>query len=176
MAKANIAYVVSLLISCPLVMIMNGHVLTRNESGDETHPEFRSLSLPAQISRFKMHGCVLTGMSQARRSIPSSAACLCAGSALTCWGRRPGTCRGTGKMKAGMTSTAASVLDQLLGGPAPSCTAPRMAARRASALGQPSHLVLLFTCSVRSRKEKDTGKLPASSLISSQAHAEAMCV
>jgi len=43
-------------------------------------------------------------------------------------------------MKEAMTSTAASVLVQLLGAPAPSCTAPRMAAGRAFALGEPSHL------------------------------------
>ena len=91
------------------------------------------------------HGCVLTGMSQARRSILNSAACQSAGSALTCWGRQPGTCRGTGKMREATTSTAASVLVQLLGAPAPCCTAPKMVARRASALGDPSHLCIVVT-------------------------------
>jgi len=116
----------------------------RNEPGKKKQPEFRSqfISCPGFT---KKHGCVLTGMSQARRSILNSAACQSAGSALTCWGRQPGTCRGTGKMREATTSTAASVLVQLLGAPAPCCTAPKMVARRASALGDPSHLCIVVT-------------------------------
>ena len=126
----------------------------RNKSGKKLHPEFNSLSIACPNLRFQTHGCVLTGTSQARRSIPSSAGCQCAGSALTCWGRRLGTCRGTGKMKEAMTSTAASVLVWLLGVPAPCCTVPRMAARRASALGEPSHHYCCVLCLSGREKER----------------------
>ena len=134
----------------------------------------KSLFIACPIFKFQMHGCVLTGMRQARRSILSSAACQCAGSALTCWGRRPGTSRGTGKMKQAMTSTAAFVLVRLLGAPAPCCIVPRMAARRASALGQPSHLLCCLLVFVR--KREGYRKLPTSQIDVIIGTCSSMCV
>ena len=134
--------------------------------GKELHPESNSLFIVCPNFWIPTHGCVLTGTSQARRSILSSAACQSAGSALTCSGRQPGTCRGIGKMMEAMTSTAASVLVRLLGAPAPCCTAPRMAAKRASALGELSHFFFFFYCIfVRSGKGMGTRNLPASPLV-----------
>lgn len=90
------------------------------------------------------------GMSKGSASTLSLAACQYAGSALTCWEQPPGTLRETGRMRAGVTSIAASVLVQPLVGPAPSCTAANLDATGASALGKgcKPHLLCSY---VRSR-------------------------
>lgn len=75
------------------------------------------------------------GMSKARGSTLSLLACQCAGSASTCWGQPPGIWKETGRTRAAVTSTVASVLARPLVAAAPSCTAASLAATRATALG-----------------------------------------